>query len=348
MKQGISKEEREETERIEAFLKEEKKKYLALSAEPKLLILGTSDSGKSTLLKQLKILHGKGFTEEERSSAKLEIKKAVLSACNALLNECDDQLQQNYLDLSFYCTSFIDLNEPFTNYAIRNILQMWKEPQVIEKYNLLVDKLIPRTTERFIEEVERIGARNYHPTNNDILLLRTVTQTVSDTVFEFSKVRIHFYDVSGLQHHRKQWISYFEDVTAILFVVALSSYDQTLTEDPSVNRMADAISLFDQISNHPLLVKPDIILFFNKKDIYEKKILKSNIVNYFPEYKGKAGSFSQGYSFFKKTFIAIPKAQKKTLYVHLTCCTDTETMKTICSNLFESIIKRDASEFGLI
>ncbi|KAJ3325373.1 Guanine nucleotide-binding protein G(o) subunit alpha [Boothiomyces sp. JEL0866] len=286
MKQGISKEEREETEKIEAFLKEEKKKYLALSAEPKLLILGTSDSGKSTLLKQLKILHGKGFTEEERSSSKVEIKKAILNACNALLNECDDQLQQIYLDLSFYCTSFIDLNEPFSNYAIQNILKMWKEPQVIEKYNLLVDKQIPRTTERFIEEVERIGAADYQPTNNDILLLRTVTQTVSDTVFELSKVRIHFYDVSGLQHHRKQWISYFEDVTAILFVVALSSYDQTLVEDPTINRMADAISLFDQISNHPLLVKPDIILFFNKKDIYEKKILKSNIVNYFPDYKG--------------------------------------------------------------
>jgi polynucleotide 5'-kinase involved in rRNA processing len=43
---------------IEKYLKEEKKEYEKSLSEPKLLILGSSDSGKSTLLKQLKILHG--------------------------------------------------------------------------------------------------------------------------------------------------------------------------------------------------------------------------------------------------------------------------------------------------
>ena len=35
--------------------------------DPRILILGTADSGKSTLVKQLKIIHGGGFSEKEVS-----------------------------------------------------------------------------------------------------------------------------------------------------------------------------------------------------------------------------------------------------------------------------------------
>lgn len=43
---------------IEKYLKGEKKIYDQYLSEPKLLILGSSDCGKSTLLKQMKILYG--------------------------------------------------------------------------------------------------------------------------------------------------------------------------------------------------------------------------------------------------------------------------------------------------
>jgi guanine nucleotide-binding protein G(i) subunit alpha len=109
---------------------------------------------------------------------------------------------------------------------------------------------------------------------------------VSDTVFEVNGSRIHFFDVSGLKHHRKGWISYFDHVHSILFVASLSSYDQNMVEDATINRMSDSLVLFDQMSNHPLLTNIDIILFLNKRDIYSKKVKKVPISKYFPEYQG--------------------------------------------------------------
>ncbi len=180
-----------------------------------------------------------------------------------------------------------------------------------------------------MEDLSRILEPNYTPTNQDILHLRTVTQSVSENVFQINGLNVHFYDVSGLKHHRKQWIPYFTDVTTVLFIVAVSSYDQTLAEDPTINRMADSIVLFEMIVNHPLLVKPDMLIFFNKRDIYEKKIPKGNLSQYFPEYKGKKGSISQGYQFIKEKILSQCRDPKRSIFTHLTCCTDTKTMTKI-------------------
>ena len=39
------------------------------------------------------------------------------------------------------------------------------------------------------------------------------------------------YDVGGQRSERRKWIHLFDNVTAILFTVALSDYDMTLVED---------------------------------------------------------------------------------------------------------------------
>ncbi|KAJ3350642.1 hypothetical protein HDU91_006221, partial [Kappamyces sp. JEL0680] len=56
---------KQRNQEVEEYLKTEKIKLERSKLEPRILILGTSDSGKSTLIKQLKIMHGGGFTKDE-------------------------------------------------------------------------------------------------------------------------------------------------------------------------------------------------------------------------------------------------------------------------------------------
>ena len=54
------------------------------------------------------------------------------------------------------------------------------------------------------------------------------------------------------------------------------------------NRMHESLKLFDSICNNKWFTDTSIILFLNKKDIFEEKIKKSPLTICFPEYTGRA------------------------------------------------------------
>jgi hypothetical protein len=190
----------------------------------------------------------------------------------------------------------------------------------------------------FQDKVKRIFDQSYEPTNEDILQLRTVTQTVSVYSFCADGQNVHFIDVSGLRHHRSSWLSYFDHSNAVVFVTSLSAYNQSLSEDSTINRMVDAIVLFEQLINNPLLMNLGFILFLNKLDLYKKKVKFVSISLTFPEYQGtinligKDNSYSQGLKFFEKKFKSQCKSSKR-ITTHLTQATDTNTMRVLIVEL---------------
>lgn len=57
------------------------------------------------------------------------------------------------------------------------------------------------------------------------------------------------YDVGGQRNERKKWIHHFDDVNAVIFVAAISEYDQCCFEDHTQNRLMEALHVFDEICN---------------------------------------------------------------------------------------------------
>lgn len=124
------------------------------------------------------------------------------------------------------------------------------------------------------------------------------------------------FDVGGQRDERRKWIQCFNDVTAIIFVTACSSYNMVLREDPTQNRLRESLDLFKSIWNNrymrELLVKCQkwltmhptsyyfpplslkhrwlrtisVILFLNKQDLLAEKVkaAKSKLSDYFAEF----------------------------------------------------------------
>ena len=95
-------------------------------------------------------------------------------------------------------------------------------------------------------------------------------------------------DVGGQRSERRKWIHCFENVTSIMFLAALSEYDQVLVESDNENRMEESKALFRTIITYPWFQNSSVILFLNKKDLLEEKIMHSHLVDYFPEFDGKS------------------------------------------------------------
>ena len=57
-------------------------------------------------------------------------------------------------------------------------------------------------------------------------------------------------DVGGQRSERRKWIHCFEDVLLIMFLAAISEYDQVLEEDISENRLKESLNLFRTILSY--------------------------------------------------------------------------------------------------
>lgn len=84
---------------------------------------------------------------------------------------------------------------------------------------------------------------------------------------EFKQLFCFFFNIFSFFAH-----SSFEDVTIILFVVALSEYDLLCEEDQTTNRMHESLKLFEDMVNHHLFTTTPFFMFYNKDDLFRDKV----------------------------------------------------------------------------
>lgn len=87
------------------------------------------------------------------------------------------------------------------------------------------------TESSFVNDIDRIWADDYIPSDQDLLRSRLRTTGITETIFDLGQLTYRMFDVGGQRSERKKWIHCFENVNCLLFLVAISGYDQCLVED---------------------------------------------------------------------------------------------------------------------
>ncbi|KAJ3026802.1 UNVERIFIED_CONTAM: Guanine nucleotide-binding protein G(o) subunit alpha [Siphonaria sp. JEL0065] len=198
----------------------------------------------------------------------------------------------------------------------------------------------------FLNDLDRFFASDYLPTDQDILQCRLMTINVTETHFEVDGNQYRIFDVGGQRSERKRWAAYFDDVKAIIFVVAISTYDQVCSEDSETNRITEALNLFGSICNHPFFKATPLILFLNKQDIFEAKLEKgSKISEYFPDYT-YPNDFEHASTYFLAKFREMNKYKKKSIYAYFTWATDITQSRTILNTVCVVVVQLSLSTIG--
>ncbi|KAI9830874.1 MAG: G-Protein alpha subunit [Phylliscum demangeonii] len=315
--------------------------------EVKLLLLGAGESGKSTVLKQMKLIYASGFSKSEREDCRAIIFSNLVHAFKVIL-EAMDELSISFANPAneryghlINDDAEIGVKETFPIDYLDAFKDLWVDDGVKEAIIRGNEYALHDNLNYFFNGLDRLFAPDYLPTDQDVLRSRLRTTGITETIFNLGNYTYRMFDVGGQRSERKKWIHCFENVHCLLFLVAISGYDQCLVEDKDANQMREALMLFESIINSQWFVRSAVILFLNKMDLFRDKLASSPISKYFPEYTGSLTDFKMARHFFEDKFRALNRNPDKEIYAHFTNATDTNLLKITMTSVQDMIIQRN-------
>lgn len=275
----------------------------------KILTLGAGECGKSTIWRQLKMLYCGGFkTEEERASMRQVIRINVISDMKELVGVLTRTGQNVAPDLAEIVSLVSDLQiseDELQPDVASQISDLWRDPAMKAIYQQANSIGLGDNTEYFLDSVCRIAAKNYIPTDEDILKSRIRTTGIAQLDFLINDKKTELVDVGGQKAERSRWQRCFQNVDFVLFVVSLSDFDQFMFEDETISRTKDSMDLFANIANSSMFAGKKIFLVLNKKDVFERKLSEypEKFLNAYPGFEGDTSNVDACIEHVKKSFL---------------------------------------------
>ncbi|RTG89089.1 guanine nucleotide-binding protein G(q) subunit alpha [Schistosoma bovis] len=287
--------------------------------EVKLLLLGTGESGKSTFVKQMRIIHGAGYTDMEKYAFKTLVYQNIFLAmqtmCDALCAlsiELEYPVNQENIELIIK----VDLEDSveLTPERINAIRQLWADQGMKECYERRREFQLSDSSKYYLNNFDRIADPDYLPSLQDILRVRVPTTGIIEYPFNLDSTVFRIVDVGGQRSERRKWIHSFESVTSIIFLSALNEYDQDLVENKNEQNL---ISIKDE--NRVLY------LFLGPKN--DAIAARNFILKMYQELNLNSG---------------------RPIYSHFTCATDTENIRVVFVAVKDTILQTNLKEFNLV
>ncbi|XP_043421663.1 guanine nucleotide-binding protein subunit alpha-14 [Prionailurus bengalensis] len=321
--------------------------------EFKLLLLGTGESGKSTFIKQMRIIHGSGYSDEDRKGFTKLVYQNIFTAMQSMIRAMDTLriqyvCEQNKENAQLIREVEVDKVCAFSRDQVEAIKQLWQDPGIQECYDRRREYQLSDSARYYLTDIDRIAMPSFVPTQQDVLRVRVPTTGIIEYPFDLENIIFRMVDVGGQRSERRKWIHCFESVTSIIFLVALSEYDQVLAECDNENRMEESKALFKTIITYPWFLNSSVILFLNKKDLLEEKIMYSHLISYFPEYTGPKQDVKAARDFILKLYQDQNPDKEKVIYSHFTCATDTENIRFVFAAVKDTILQLNLREFNLV
>jgi GTPase SAR1 family protein len=178
--------------------------------EVKILLLGPGDSGKSTLFKQIKIIHNNGYNQDELFQYKNSIYANIITAIKVLTesiikqnkpfdNVENFQRAQRIIALADSDTSLLlNASARYTEKVAEDVEALAQDSVVKEEFkSKRYDYHVFEGATYFFEDLTKIRPPNYVPSFEDVLHCRRKTTGIIEVEFVFENCLFKLFDVGG-------------------------------------------------------------------------------------------------------------------------------------------------------
>jgi guanine nucleotide-binding protein G(i) subunit alpha len=275
----------------------------------KVLLLGSGESGKSTLCFQIRALKEAHNDTVKRAQLYESYKSHVcfnlftqtLRIATGIMSKTtlDPKTEKLITELTAFCKdehprSLLEKLEMdkkkdgvYLHYYLVN--DIWKDPTIQQFFH---DKdgfyYFPGSEYFFHEDtILRIGKVGYVPMHEDVLYTRKKTTGITEyKIVEYGMV-FRLIDVGGQKNERKKWKNCMQNVEILIYVISLASFDEKLYEDATINSMKESLDVWNQTMSGEWFRNTQIMIVFNKYDLLKSKITEKDTLR--PEFSDYVG-----------------------------------------------------------
>uniref|UniRef100_A0A8C3URM6 G protein subunit alpha 12 n=1 Tax=Catharus ustulatus TaxID=91951 RepID=A0A8C3URM6_CATUS len=344
---------KERSRDIDAMLARERR---AVRRLVKILLLGAGESGKSTFLKQMRIIHGREFDQKALLEFRATIYENILKGCRVLVDARDklgipwqytENEKHGMFLMAFENKAGMPIEPATFQLYVPALGALWRDSGIKEAFSRRSEYQLGESVKYFLDNLDRIGQLNYFPSKQDILLARKATKGIVEHDFIIKKIPFKMVDVGGQRSQRQKWFQCFDGITSILFMVSSSEYDQVLMEDRRTNRLVESMNIFETIVNNKLFFNVSIILFLNKMDLLVEKVKTVSIKKYFSDFKGDPHRLEDVQRYLVQCFDRKRRNRSKPLFHHFTTAIDTENIRFVFHAVKDTILQENLKDIML-
>ena len=318
-----------------------------------LLVMGAANSGKDELIQQVSANYGTKHSEHERRSQLPAIFRLVLLSMQALVVH-SNRIHPILANSPVYpCKRRLEqVTSDESNQAelVEAVRLLWGNHNIQHSFQQL--PLLPQwsSAHYFFDRIDVLCQESYVPTELDIEQLTRLAGGFVESVCTIDNISLKFID--GGQHSGKggdntKWLHHFDQVTCVIFVADLSSYDQPHPDD-GVSCLRHAIDNFAAKCNSRAFRSTPFIVLLNKRDVFEKKLQTTPLSRLFPSYQGDGSCDSACAHVYDEFRARRPDDYCQVYILTAATTTDMEWMGALFNSVKDIIIRQALQEAGLV
>ncbi|KAJ3565844.1 hypothetical protein NPX13_g7346 [Xylaria arbuscula] len=252
-----------------------------IDQETKVVLLGTSETGETTLINALQLMVGNGHIENDLLYTPDLIWYNALSAVKVLLKDIEWWGQGKNSPWNQMYRKFE--RQPILwqrRYDASAIVELRRNDDFQSALKLGTAYEFHDNSEYLIRNFERLAGQSINgsvPTHEDVLRTRVRTTGIHKTELKYNGAKCLLHDVGGGRWERNKWILAFEHTATIIFLVDTTGYGRALCEDRGGDRMLEQFTLWESLVNYCDFTDTRFLIVFTKMDLLDEHLGKEAV-----------------------------------------------------------------------